>query len=578
MSLSVYEISTFLLILSIMLFVARALGEFFRLFKQPNVIGEILAGIILGPTVLGALFPNFFNFLFVTSPKIETSLNGITTIAVVMLLLVSGLEVDLTIALKQGKAAVLTSVMGILFPFIIGFGLSFIFPVFFGINDNNNKLAFSLFVGTALSITALPVVARTLMDLNIFKTDIGFLIIASAMVNDLIGWIIFSIILGMIGSAHNTLSFGYTTALIFLFLAFMLLIGRKIINKVLPFIQTHISFPGGVLNFVLIIGFLAAAFTEYIGVHAIFGAFIAGIAIGDSVHLKESTREIIQQFVTNIFAPLFFVSIGLRVNFVQSFDIWIVSIFLVLAFIGKIVGCGLGAYWGGFKKNESLAIGFGMNSRGAMEIVLGVLALQFGLIHEKVFVALVIMALSTSILSAPLMNYFLKERKLHSFISLLKLKLINVSQAADKKSIIAELTETASKECGIDAANLFNEVWKREELISTGIGNYIAIPHAKMSVKNPVISVAISSDGIDFESPDNLPAKIIILLITPQNNNELQLQLLADIARTFKERASAEALSESKSKEEFFSKLKEQVVLLNESKTALQFIEKQIKV
>lgn len=577
MSLNIVEISTFLFILSIMLFFARTLGEAFRLLRQPNVIGEILAGIVLGPTVFGAIFPGFFKFLFVQSANIQISLSGLTTIAVVLLLLVSGLEVDLTVALKQGKASIITSVMGIIFPFLIGFSVAYSFPDFFGINHENMKLVFALFVGTALSITAMPVVARTLMDLNIFKTDIGFLIMGSAMIDDLIGWIIFSVILSMMGSSHNSFGFGTTTGLIFLFIFFFLFIGRKIINRILPFFQTRVSYPGGVLNFILIIGFLAAAFTEYIGIHAIFGAFIAGIAIGDSAHLKESTREIIQQFVTNIFAPLFFVSIGLRVNFIQNFDLWIVSIFLLLAFVGKVVGCGLGAYWGGFKKNDALAIGFGMNSRGAMEIVLGVLALQYGLIQEKVFVALVIMALVTSISSAPFMNHFLKDRKLHTFISLLKEKLLYFTKAPGRREVISELVGLVSKEAGVNKELLFEEVWKREELYATGIANYLAIPHAKIGVKNPITAIAVSENGIDFEAPDELPSKIIILLLTPEDNNELQLQLLAEIAKAFRDRTAVENILLSKDKDEFMKKLKNHLFALSETTKVIPYIDKKIK-
>jgi Kef-type K+ transport system membrane component KefB len=153
--------------------------------------------------------------------------------------------------------------------------------------------------------------------------------------------------------------------------------------------------------------FLSAAFTERIGLHAILGAFIMGIAFGDSVHLHEKAREIIHQFVTNIFAPLFFLTLGLKVNFIQNFDVTLVAIVLFLAVFCKVVGASLGAYMGGLSKRESLAVGFGMNARGAMEIILGTLALNAGLIDEKMFVALVVMAIVTSMMSGPLMKKML---------------------------------------------------------------------------------------------------------------------------------------------------------------------------
>jgi Kef-type K+ transport system membrane component KefB len=176
----------------------------------------------------------------------------------------------------------------------------------------------------------------------------------------------------------------------------------------LPWIQTRLSWPGGVLGISLGICFLCAGLTEYFGIHAVLGAFIAGIAVGDSVHLRDEAREIIHQFVTNIFAPLFFVSIGLRLDFLQNFDGKLILIVLLLSYVSKIIGATLGARIGGFSKKESLAVGFGLNARGAMEIILGSLALNYGIIEPPVFVALVIMALLTSLTSAPFLRILSK--------------------------------------------------------------------------------------------------------------------------------------------------------------------------
>jgi len=211
------EIVIFLLIIAMMLFLARGIGELLRLIRQPIIIGEIIAGILLGPTLLGSVAPELYNNLFVDSSNITAAMQGITTLAVVMLMLVSGLEVDLNVVLRQGKVASITSLMGIVFPFILGFSFAYLFPEALGIMNINDRLVFSLFIGTALSITALPVVARTLMDLNLFKSEIGFIIIASAMFNDLIGWIIFSVLLGMVGEGSHGFSFASTVILTFSF-------------------------------------------------------------------------------------------------------------------------------------------------------------------------------------------------------------------------------------------------------------------------------------------------------------------------------------------------------------------------
>lgn len=559
MSLSPIDITIFLLSISVILFFARGFGEILRYLKQPIVIGEIIAGIILGPTILGTLFPDTFNSLFNQSEEVVIALNGITLLGVVMLLLISGIEIDLSLVLRQSKAAVIISVLGIIFPFGIGFFSAYLFPQYLGLTDYNMRLVYALFVGTALSITALPVVARTLMDLQIFKSEIGYLIMAAAMFNDLIGWIIFSVVLGMIGqNTEHSLSLSSLIIVILGFILFVLLFVRKFINYAIPFIQKRFTFPGGVLNFIFVLGFLGAAFTEYIGVHAIFGVFIVGIAIGDSVHLKEETREIIYQFVTNIFAPLFFVSIGLRINFIENFDLVLVTVFLVLAFAGKVIGCSLGAYLGGLNKNDSLIIGFGMNSRGAMEIVLGTLAYQYGLVNEKVFVAIVIMALVTSISSAPIMNYFLKKAKTKlRFDMLLKNETIIFSKVKSKTELINELCTNVANYHKLNFNTVYNEVMKREELISTGLEKHLAIPHARINIKEPIVAVAIQLDGIEWNSLDNLPAKFIVLLLTPADKPEIQLKLLSDIAKKFNDVKIIDDIISSRYSHELISKVKQ---------------------
>jgi Kef-type K+ transport system membrane component KefB len=172
----------------------------------------------------------------------------------------------------------------------------------------------------------------------------------------------------------------------------------------------NFSWPGGFLSLSLGLAFLGAAFTEYIGLHAIFGAFIIGIAIGDSVHVTEKMKDNVSQFVTNIFAPLFFVSIGFKVNFANHFNLQIMLIVLAIAIVGKISGAFLGAKLGGLNNKESLAIGFGLNARGAMEIILATLAFQAKLIGEELFVAIVIMAVVTSVLAGPMLNWLLKPK------------------------------------------------------------------------------------------------------------------------------------------------------------------------
>jgi Kef-type K+ transport system membrane component KefB len=403
------DVVQLLMQLGIMLIVGRFFAEVARKFGQPAVIGEIIAGLLLGPTILGMIEPAWFELLFPTTSGAGIVLSGIVQVSVVMLLFVAGLEVDLHIVWQQGKQAVATSLMGLIIPFAIGFIFPYFFPEFFGIATDQDRIVFALFMGTAMAISALPVIVRILMDLNMFKTRMGMLVVASAMVDDVIGWMIFSVILGMIGKG-SSMPIWNTILLTAGFTVFMLTIGRGSLNRVLPWVNKKMAWPGGVLSLSLALCFLAAAFTEYIGIHAIFGAFIMGVALGDSEHFSERAKEIVHQFINNIFAPLFFVSIGLRVNFFTNFDLALTLIIIFIAFAGKIAGAGLGTRLGGFSWKESLAAGFGLNARGAMEIILGLIALENGLINEKVFVSLVIMALVTSMTSGPLMKWSLSRK------------------------------------------------------------------------------------------------------------------------------------------------------------------------
>ena len=407
------EIVTFLLQLAVILGAARLFAEFARVLKQPAVVGEILAGVLLGPTLLGWVAPEVSATLFPESGHLAIVLDGFIEASVVLLLFIAGLEVDLQIVYKQGIQAVIVSLSSLIVPFALGFVITYMFPEMLGLIGDADPLVFALFIGTTLSITALPVIARILMDLNVFRTQMGMLIIASAMIIDILGWLIFTVILSLMdpsdSGGHGQV--GRTIGLTLGFTVFALTIGKFIINKILPWINSRLAWPGGVLSISIVVCLISAAFTEYIGIHAIFGAFIMGIAIGDSPHMTERAKEILHQFINNIFAPIFFVSIGLFVSFFDNFNFALVAILLALALVGKTSGAFFGARKSGLSRNQSLAVGFGMNTHGTLEVILAAVALSAGLIDEKVYVAILTMVIITIIISAPLMRYWLERDK-----------------------------------------------------------------------------------------------------------------------------------------------------------------------
>ena len=548
-------ITKLLLAIAVMLGLARLLGELCRKFHQPAVLGEILAGIILGPTLLGAIAPGLYAYLFPAESGSAAWIaeEGFITLSAALLLFVVGLEVDLSAVVRQGKAMVLVSAMGILIPFALGFGAATFFADLLGVGERAaaNPLPFEIFCGLAMSITALPVIAKILIDLNLSKSDMGVLVISSAMCNDLIGWIGFAVVLALLpvaavtsseaaaaadnASASSHLGVTWTIIATLGFLTFMLTLGRLFMHKALPYVQARWSWPGGVISFAFVIAMACAALTEFLGIHSIFGAFIAGVCIGDSHHLRERTRDTIHQFVMNIFAPIFFASIGLTIDFRTAFQIETVLLVCSIALIGKVSGCYLGAKLARLSNRESLAVGFGMAAQGAVGIILGQLAFQAKLISPELLVAIVVMALGTSILAGPAMQRILQvksQRKLLDFLS--DRHILLDPEAGDIKSLLHTMSERAVELTDIKEADIFKEVWARENVMHTALPNGLAVPHARLEgLSKPTVIIARSSRGVDFDAPDGQLARLIFLLLTPTDQPATQLELLALVAKTF---------------------------------------------
>ncbi|MGZ5243028.1 MAG: cation:proton antiporter [Bacteroidia bacterium] len=409
--LSSHEVLILLVQILVLLVTARFFGEVFKRFKQPAVVGELFGGIILGPTFIGSLQPELFHELFFAYPKATIAVHGLFSIAVIMLLFVAGMEIELPLVWRNGKSALIISFIGIIIPFALGYLTGNTFFNLFDPPGGSDKFVFSLFLGTALSITALPVIAKILLDLNLLNSKIGGLIIACAILDDFVGWVLFSIVLSLMPNASESespLAIWQVVALTLAFAVFMLTIFKILLDRFLMWVTRRLVGPGGAMTIAIVMCFVGAVITEAIGIHPVFGAFLMGVAFGESVHFSERSKEVIHQFVTNIFAPLFFVSVGLKVDFIKNFDLLITLLILAVAFISKITGGYLGGKAGGLTHRESMAIGFGINARGAMEIILATIALQAGLIGEPIFVALTIMAILTSITSGHFIRLFVK--------------------------------------------------------------------------------------------------------------------------------------------------------------------------
>ncbi|MEM7682578.1 MAG: cation:proton antiporter [Planctomycetota bacterium] len=547
-SLGVSDITRLLLALAMLLGLARLLGEIVRGLGQPMVLGEIAAGIVLGPTLLGAVGPDVYQWLFPGSGEqaagaTQIATDGFITLSATLLLLAVGLEVDLSAVWRQGKAMLSVSAFGIAIPLLAGVTLALSMGEDLGMGERGLQApeAFTVFVGVALSITALPVIAKILMDLNLAKSDLGMLIISSAMLNDVVGWIGFAVVLALLPALPGEAATGHgvwtTIGLTLGFLALMMTVGRWLMHRVLVYVQAHWSWPGGVIAFVFFVALVSAAFTEWLGVHSIFGAFIAGVALGDSHHLRERTRDTIHQFVTNIFAPVFFASIGLRINFVESFDLQLVALVFVVAATGKVLSCYAGARLAKMSNQESWAVGFGMAAQGAVGIILGQLAFEAKLISESLLVAIVFLALGTSLISGPAMQRVLKRPPRRKFHEILGDRGVLIDPPAPTlEDLLRTMSHHAAEVAGLPPEQVFDAVWRRESMMHTGLPNGLAVPHARLDgLSKSVLVLARCGDGVDFDAPDGQSARLVCLILTPDSDPGAQIEMLSLFAEAFAE-------------------------------------------
>jgi Kef-type K+ transport system membrane component KefB/mannitol/fructose-specific phosphotransferase system IIA component (Ntr-type) len=551
------DVLIFLLSLATLLSVARLFGELARRVGFPLVFGEIASGILLGPTGLGRAFPHAQRWLFPGGVP-QNMLAGFTNVGVVLLMVVAGLEVNLGIIWRRGRSALLTSILGILMPLAGGLLLGILLPDADLVRPDRRTL-FALFMGVALSISALPVIAKTLLDLGLFKTDVGLLVMAAAMVDDLVGWLAFSVLLGpMQGGSTDLRSVGRAVALTLGFVAFALVAGRPLLGRLIVKLQAdHHNGPRRVLSLLVLVALFGASFTQWAGIHAVFGGFVVGVVFGDSPQLKERARVIVHDFVTNIFAPVFFASLGLRADFVAAFDPRLCALVFVIASAAKIIGCTLGSRAGGLRWRPAAAVGFGLNARGAMEIILALLALEAGLLRMQVFVALVVMALGTSLLSGPTMKWMLRGVDEENLVALLKRGAwVREISASTTQEAIVQLAAALRAQLGDLLKAATQAVLEREAIASTGLGNAVAVPHAVVpGLRRPLLALGFSSAGFDFRAFDETPARIVFLLLMPPRAQDQEVRILAQIARAVIEESARDQLLKAQSLHEVLALL-----------------------
>ena len=491
---------------------------------------RLLAGLLLGPTCFGAVAPGAQQWLFPREGPAAVALDAVVALAVALVLLIAGLEVDLSTVWRQGTAALATGLTGLVVPLAVGGAWAWYAPDWWGMPIGGTPASFAVFFGAAMAVSALPVLAKIFLDMGLFQSDFGMLVLVAATINNLLAWLTFSVVLGSQTGDHPL---GYTVALTVTFVVLTLTIGRWAADKALVWVQAHLTWPAGVLGFLLLSCLVGAAATEAIGIHAIFGAFLVGIAVGDSSRLREQARHIMHRFVEGVLAPIFVAAIGLEVHFATNFRPALVFRVLALGIALKVLGCSLAARLSGVRGREAWAVGWAMSARGELGIVLGLLAWHAGVIRERLFVALVVLAVVTSGLAAPMLQWLLRRGRAWSFSSALdRIICIPDFAAIDSREAIVKLAGVAANHVGLEPDSVAAAVLHREAMMGTGLGQGLAVPHAQLpSIKGAVVVAALAREGVQFDSVDSEPVRVIFLILTPESMPETQIEILAAIAR-----------------------------------------------
>lgn len=402
--------TVFIVQLVVLLVVGRLMGEAMLRFGQPAVMGQLIAGIMLGPSLLGAVWPDLQHMIFPRTPEQKAMIDAVSQLGVLMLLLLAGMETDLNLVKKTGRASFAVSMTGIMVPFACGFALGEFLPDAM-LPNPDQRLVTSLFLGTALSISSVKIVAMVVREMNFMRRTVGQVILASAIIDDTIGWIITAVIFslamqGEVDAASTAKSVIGTVA----FMALSLTVGRRVVATLIRWANDTFKSEFPVITMILVIMLVMALITHEIGVHTVLGAFVAGILVGESPILTKHIEEQLRGLITALFMPIFFGMAGLTADLTVLADPHLLLLtlgFIAIASVGKFGGAFLGGRLGGLTMRESLALGCGMNARGSTEVIVASIGLSMGALTQNLFTIIVTMAVLTTMAMPPMLRWSL---------------------------------------------------------------------------------------------------------------------------------------------------------------------------
>ena len=395
-----------------LLAVGRLLGELMQRIGQPVVMGQLLAGILLGPSVFGALLPHAQQLLFPASVSQRSMIDAVGQLGVLMLLLLTGMETDLAVVAKIRRPALTTSLFGIAIPFLLGFLLGEYLPSSL-LPTPEGRLITALFCGVALAISSVKIVAMVVRDMNFSHRRVGEVLLASSIVDDTLGWIVLAAIIGLAERGHvDARSLGQTLLITIAFLALSFTLGQRLVSFLIRVVNDRLRSELAVITAILVIMGLFALATNAMGVHTVLGAFVAGMLVGRSPILTRHIDEQLRGLIVALFMPVFFGLAGLTADLsilAQPTLLAWAAAFILAASVGKFGGSYLGGRLGALSPRESLAVGCGMNARGSTEVIVASIGLSMGVLSTNLFTIVVTMAVVTTLAMPPMLRWALKR-------------------------------------------------------------------------------------------------------------------------------------------------------------------------
>jgi Kef-type K+ transport system membrane component KefB len=412
--------------LVVIILAARVGAVVARWLRQPSVVGEIVAGLLLGPSALGAVAPGVSAAIFgggTTSGELEAALTGFSQIGLILLLFLVGIEFDFSHIRREGRLAAAVSLAGIVAPFTLGLGLAALMAPrleSLGAETAIDTRAFALFLGTAMSITAIPILGRILIEMGMQHTPLGATVIASAACDDAVGWTLLAAVSAIaVGQFELANVAGMVVATLGMAAVLLVVVRPLLLPRLERSVGADGRLPLGMLSLALAVLLVAAYATSRIGIFAIFGAFLLGAALSGSPRVREAFASQLSDFVTVFFLPIFFTYTGLRTNMgsLGSLEAWgWCAAVLAVAVVGKWGGCGLAARLGGLPAGEAACVGVLMNTRALMELIVINVGMDLGVIPPAVYCMLVLMAITTTLMATPLATRLLRGSPYESLL------------------------------------------------------------------------------------------------------------------------------------------------------------------